>query len=151
MASPRKRAAWMAMSRFSLSLLCPVKSASRRGRRLASNCASSAWRAPEISCRSGMTYQLTPDMGGSTYLFEGTPEEGLEIRGPGRFGFADRCFGLWAGATQVQQRRKHVLLDGRKRCGRRSFGLLAGHCGQLVAQLQHHAFSSLFAHAGYAH
>ena len=59
MASPRMRAASMAMARFSLSLLCPVKSARRRGRSPASNCRSSAWRSPETSFRSGMCYQLT--------------------------------------------------------------------------------------------
>src|SRR5580658_4428960 len=61
MASPRLRAASMAIERFSLSLLCPVKSASRRGRSPASNCKSSAWRSPEISFRSGMCYQLNAD------------------------------------------------------------------------------------------
>src|ERR1019366_1284631 len=49
----------MAISRFSFSFLCPVKSASRRGRRPTSNCRSSAWRFPETSSRSGMCYQLT--------------------------------------------------------------------------------------------
>src|ERR1035438_8428491 len=49
----------MAMAGFSFSLLCPVKSASRRGRAPTSNCRSSAWRFPETSSRSGMCYQLT--------------------------------------------------------------------------------------------
>src|SRR5450432_2285324 len=60
MASPRMRAAAMAMDRFSFSLLCPVKSARRRGRRPASNCKSSAWGLPEIGSRSGILVCYPP-------------------------------------------------------------------------------------------
>ncbi len=49
----------MAIARFSFSLVCPVNSARRRGRSPASNCSSSACASPEISCRSGMCYQIT--------------------------------------------------------------------------------------------
>src|SRR4026209_2836873 len=48
MASPRALAAWMAMARFSLRLVCPMNSARARGRREASNCFSSSWDSPEV-------------------------------------------------------------------------------------------------------
>ena len=50
----RRRAASMAMARFSLRLLCPVKSARRRGRSPASNCASSSSGAAETIRWSAM-------------------------------------------------------------------------------------------------
>src|ERR1035438_8995148 len=106
MASPRWRAAWMAISRFSLSLLCPVNSASRRGRSPASNCRSSAWRSPETSFRSGTVTSLP-------YQFQGAAEKRLEVGGgAGRLGLAHRRFGLRAGAAQVEQGGKHVLIHG---------------------------------------
>ena len=53
------RAASMAMARFSFSLVWPVKSARRRGRSPASNCASSASDAAETIRLSAMYVQLT--------------------------------------------------------------------------------------------
>src|ERR1017187_5308810 len=104
MASPRWRAAWMAISRFSLSLLCPVNSASRRGRSPASNCRSSAWRSPETSFRSGTVTSLP-------YQFQGAAEKRLEVGGrTGRLGLADSRFCLGAGTTQVEEGGKHVLV-----------------------------------------
>src|SRR5579859_347616 len=59
MASPRRRAASMAIARFSLRLRWPVKSARRRGRSPASNCASSSSGAAETIRWSAMCSQLT--------------------------------------------------------------------------------------------
>src|SRR5580692_5049543 len=98
MASPRSLAASMAMDRFSFNFFWPAKSARLRGRSPASNCASSGWRAPETSSRSGIRFSLT-------YQFQGAPEERLEfsVGGGGRSGdtrFADGSFGGGPRAAQ---------------------------------------------------
>src|ERR1017187_2328724 len=147
----------MAISRFSFSLLCPVKSASRRGRSPTSNCKSSAWRFPETSSRSGMCYQLTLPVPGGTgdrllspvnsrlpYQFQGPPEQRFEVqRRAAGFGLAHRRFGLRTPAPQVQQRAQHVLIDGRERFGLRRAGLVAARGGQLVAQFPTHPLGGL--------
>src|ERR1039458_6749143 len=103
MASPRWRAAWMAISRFSLSLLCPVNSDSRRGRSPASNCRSSAWRSPETSFRSGTVTSLP-------YQFQGAAEKRLEVGGrAGRLGLAPPPLGLGGGGAPGGQGGKQRL------------------------------------------
>src|SRR2546421_8465316 len=128
MASPRRRAASMPIARFSLSLVCPVKSFSRRGRRLASNWASPSWGDAETTRGSAIRFSLA-------YQFERAPEEWLERRLSAccGLGLANRGFRGRPRAPQVEQRREHVLIDRieRRRRLRRS---LSADSGQLVAQ-----------------
>src|SRR5437763_2990854 len=141
MASPRCRAASMPISRFSFSLVWPVKSFSRRGRRVASNWASPSWADADKTRGSAIRFSLP-------YQFQRPPEERLEggLGAGGGLGLADRCFGGGTAAAQIQQRREHVLLDRieRRRWLRRR---LSGGSGQLVTQLEDHALGGLLPHS----
>ena len=111
----------MAIERFSLSLLCPVKSASRRGRSPASNCASSACA---IAGNQFPVGHVLPAYRTSSRARRksGSNSSG----GAGGLGLAHRGLGLRARAAQIQQRREHVLVDRRERLGGRRAWLLAG-------------------------
>ncbi len=147
MASPRWRAASMAMERFSLSLAWPVKSCRRRGRRLASNCASSGL--------GGGRNQLPVGHGKPSLsnVLEGAAEERFEVFGARRrHGLCGQRLRPWAVRSPGSEaRRAH-----RDRC-RKGRALpverrrRAGGSDQLIFEFEHHALRGLLADAGDAH
>src|SRR5258706_12690526 len=118
------------MPRFSLSLVWPVKSLRRRGRRLASNWASPSWAEAEMMRGSAIRFSLP-------YQFEGAPEERLEGRRACHGCLSLPYSGLRGGSrvTKVEQRGEDGLIDRVERrggvCGvfpsRKFVSQLAGH------------------------
>src|SRR5579862_6398628 len=119
-ASPRSFAASMPIARFSFSLVCPVKSFRRRGRRPASNWASPSWADAETMRGSAIRFSLA-------HQFERAAEERLERRlgAEEALSLSHGGFGGGARASQVEQRRENVLIDRIERGGRLR-GLVSG-------------------------
>ena len=107
------RAASMAMARFSLSLVWPAKSASRRGRSAASNCRSSS--LSDAGNDAAVAHEV------SAYR---TSSSALRNSGSKSFAAAPAALALRTAASaagraqpEIQQRRNHVFLDGVKALG----------------------------------
>src|SRR5258706_12041242 len=127
------------MPRFSLSLVCPVKSLRRRGRRLASNWASPSWAEAEMMRGSAIRFSLP-------YQFEGAPEERLEGRRACHGCLSLPYSGLRGGsrATKVEQRGEDVLIDSvERRGGLRGFF----RSRKFVSQLEDHPLGGLLSDA----